>query len=260
MSQFYKSNDFHSQYISITNRSEGSNSLISFQNLEQEGVLSLDFYGYNRQNFRLNHDIKISDKFRVSSSNLVSTSEGIEPNLGAGSPFYTLLFTPPHANLLEKNSEDGSEYNWNAQSEANWPTTETNPLYTLNNLNLARNRERFVSNLKLSYQITDYLEFETYYSIDYENSRFSQFVDTDWLDEENSTFLNGFIFQTRLNSRADNISATLAFDKYVNDNLNLKVKVNYFHENRNTSSINAALPSTAPPSILPCPSICFVVE
>jgi hypothetical protein len=84
------------------------------------------------------------------------------------------------------------------------------------------------------------LELETYYSIDYENSRFSQFVDTDWLDEENSTFLNGYIFQTRFNSRADNISATLAFDKYVNDNLNLKIKVNYFHENRNTSSINAS--------------------
>jgi TonB-linked SusC/RagA family outer membrane protein len=240
VNQFYKSNDFHSQYISITNRSEGSNSLISFQNLEQEGILSLDFYGYNRQNFRLNHDIKISDKFRISSSNLVSASEGIEPTLGSGSPFYSLLFTPPHANLHEKNSEDGSEYNWDAQSEANWPTTETNPLYTLNNLNLTRNRERFVSNLKLSYLITDYLELETYYSIDYENSRFSQFVDTDWLDEENSTFLNGYIFQTRFNSRADNISATLAFDKYVNDNLNLKIKVNYFHENRNTSSINAS--------------------
>jgi TonB-dependent SusC/RagA subfamily outer membrane receptor len=38
VNQFYKSNDFHSQYISITNRSEGSNSLISFQNLEQEGI------------------------------------------------------------------------------------------------------------------------------------------------------------------------------------------------------------------------------
>ena len=46
--QFYNANDFHSEYISVSNRTENSNSLLSFQNLSQQGVLSLDFFGYER--------------------------------------------------------------------------------------------------------------------------------------------------------------------------------------------------------------------
>ena len=87
----------------------------------------------------------------MSTSNLLSASEGIEPDVGTGSPFYTLLFTPPHADLNGTNSEDGSPYNWNAQQESPWPTTETNPLYTLNNLNFQRFRDRIISNLNLTY-------------------------------------------------------------------------------------------------------------
>ena len=238
--QFYKANDFHSEYIQVTNRTENSAALLSFQNLSQDGVLSFDFFGYQRQNFRVNYDLNITDKLKISTSNLFSSSEGIEPSLGSGSPFYTLLFTPPHADLNGTNSEDGSPYNWNAQTEAPWPTTETNPLYTLNNQKFERVRDRIISNLKLTYNFNEYLEFETYYSIDYENQKFSLFVDKNWLDDQNNTFLNGFISQARFNSRADNISATLAFDKNVTDDLNIKAKTNYFYENRHWSNISAS--------------------
>lgn len=110
--------------------------MLSFQNLSQDGVLSFDFFGYQRQNFRVNYDLNITDKLKIYTSNLFSSSEGIEPSLGSGSTFYTLLFTPPNADLNGTNSEDGSPYNWNAQTEAPWPTTETNPLYILNNQKL----------------------------------------------------------------------------------------------------------------------------
>ena len=70
------------------------------------------------------------------------------------------------------------------------------------------------------------MEFETYYSVDYENQRFSQFVDKNWLDTENSTFLNGFISQNRFNSRADNFSATMALDKNFTEDLNIKIVLN----------------------------------
>ena len=238
--QFYRANDFYTQYISVTNRTENSNALISFQNLSQDGILSLDFFGYQRQNFRVNYDLNISDKLKLSTSNLLSASEGIEPNVGTGSPFYTLLFTPPHADLNGTNSEDGSPYNWNAQQESPWPTTKTNPLYTLNNLNFQRFRDRIISNLKLTYSLSDYLEFETYYSVDYETQRFSQFVDKNWLDTENSTYLNGFISESRYFSRADNFSATLAYDQNVSEDLNIKAKANYFFENRDISNVFAS--------------------
>ena len=240
INQFYRSNDFHSEYVSITNRTENSNTLLSFQNLSQEGILSFDFFGYNRQNYRINYDLDITDKLKLSTSNLFSSSEGIEPSVGSGSPLYTLLFTPPHADLNGTNSEDGSPYNWNASDDAIWPTLETNPLYGLNNQQFERTRDRIISNLKLTYSFTDYLDFETYYSIDYENQMFSLFVDKTWLDTETPAFVNGFISQTRFNSRADNFSATLAFDKNVTDDLNIKAKANFFSENRNFSNIFAS--------------------
>lgn len=237
--QFYNANDFHSEYVSVSTRSENSNSLISFQNLSQQGILSLDFYGYNRQNLRVNLDVDVNDKMRLSTSNLLSVSEGIEPDSGSGSPFYTLLFTPPHADLNAANSEDGSPYNWNAQRETGWPTTETNPLYTLNNENFTRDRFRLISNVKLTYDLTDYLAFETYYSVDMENQAYSQFVDKTWLDTENSTYLNGYISESRYNSRADNFSATFLYDQDVSDDLNIKAKANYFYENRNWTFVSA---------------------
>lgn len=238
--QFYNANDFHSEYVSVSTRSENSNSLISFQNLSQQGILSLDFYGYSRQNLRVNLDVDVNDKLRLSTSNLISVSEGIEPDSGSGSPFYTLLFTPPHADLNAANSEDGSPYNWNAQSETGWPTTETNPLYGLNNEKFTRDRFRLISNVKLTYDLTDFLAFETYYSVDMENQSFSQFVDKTWLDTENSTYMNGYISENRYNSRADNFSATLLYDQDINDDLNIKAKANYFYENRNWTFVSAA--------------------
>lgn len=239
LSSFFVPQNTHTQNVSLSSRSENSRSYISFTNLSQSGILDFDHFGYDRQSLRVNHDISISDRLELSTSTFISASTGNEPALGAGSPFYTLLFTPPHADLSAPNDEDGSPYNWNAQRETGWPSNETNALYTLNNEIFENRRQRVTGNYKLSYDLTNYLNLEGAYSLDYITTDFDFFVDKGWLDTENSTYANGYIQRNRFKSRKDNFQVTLSFDKNVNEDLNVKAKLSYFYDDRHTHSVFA---------------------
>jgi len=126
----------HTESFSISGGSENSNYLISMQNLEQESILTTtDQQGYNRQNFRVNLDVDITDKLKFTTSNLLSKSSSNEPELGVGGVFYNMYLIPRHIDLNAENSEDGSPFDWDGAQDDPWPSQVTNPLYALNNVN-----------------------------------------------------------------------------------------------------------------------------
>lgn len=228
---FYNSNDYSTQYVSVASRSKNSNTLLSFQNTQQDGVLSIDFFGYERQNFRFNHDVRISDKLSLSFSSLLSNSSDTEPgSLGSGSPFYSLLFTPPHADLMANNEEDGSPYDWDAQINTGWPTTETNPLYALANENYQDERTRILANINSKYKIDDDFTLGASYSRDIRLTQYESFVDKDWLDTENTTNQNGYIERNQYKNDFMNGNVSLSMNKDVNDDLNIKGQISYDYQ------------------------------
>lgn len=239
ISLFFSTNYTHHQSIQFLNRTERTTSNLSFTNLSQDGILNFDQYGFVRQTARLNHDIWISDNFKLSTSTGLSSNELIEPDLGATSPFYTILSTPPHADLTASNQEDNSPYNWNAQEETGWPGVETNPLYTLENESTQIRRQRVIGNYKLTYYLADYLNIEGAYSFDFSTTDIDFFVDKGWLNTQVTIYDEGYININRSKSKKNNFQLTLSFDKNLNNDLNLKAKLFYLYDYRFQNEVTA---------------------
>ena len=239
ISHFFSTNYTHNQSIQFLNRSERTSSNLSFTNLSQDGILNFDQYGFIRQTVRLNHDVWISDNFKLSTSTSLSNNELVEPDLGATSPFYSILSTPPHADLTASNQEDNSPYNWNAQEETGWPGVETNPLYTLANEFTQIRRQRAIGNYKLTYYLADYLNIEGAYSFDFFTSDSDFFVDKGWLNTQITIYDGGYINRSRSKSRKNNFQLTLSIDKDLNDDLNLKAKLFYLYDYRFIDEVTA---------------------
>jgi len=235
---FYGSNPFHSEYTSIAAANEKANIFLSFENTGQEGILKFKKFGYDRQNLRVNVEYKITERLKISANNLYSRSTGIEPQVGVGTPFYSLLFMPAHIDLSAPNEENGEPYNWDAPQDG-WSSSETNPLYDLYKFNFTQNRSRIISNVDFKYNLMDWVYVEGYYSTDNLFIQGNTFVDKDYLNTQNQTFLNGYIQKDNQKIRGDNYSATLGFDKDINENLNIKSKLNYFSESQTNQSVSA---------------------
>jgi TonB-linked SusC/RagA family outer membrane protein len=221
----------HTESFSISGGSENSNYLISMQNLEQESILTTtDQQGYNRQNFRVNLDVDITDKLKFTTSNLLSKSSSNEPELGVGGVFYNMYLIPRHIDLNAENSEDGSPFDWDGAQDDPWASQVTNPLYALNNVNYDEDRTRIVSNIALKYKVTDWLDLNADYSIDNNIYKNETFVNKDFLDSEyNNSYVNGYI------NRYNSVSRNQVFNAFTStnnefDELTVKTKLQFLNE------------------------------
>ena len=203
--QVYGSGLFTTQSASVAGGADNVNYYISVQNQENQGIIKVGNLKYKRKSGKVNLDFQINDKLSISTSNTFSRADSREPNVGSGGPLYTLQFTPPHINLLANNEEDGSPYDWDAFSTAGWPTAETNPLYYINNYNYNEVRERLITNVSLKYKANDWLTFNGSYGQDNLNFRANTFVDKDWLDDQQTGFINGQISNNWSNFRNENL-------------------------------------------------------
>ena len=239
LSLFYSANSMHNQSLQILNRTQTTTTNLSISNLSQDGILNFDHFGYERQTVRLNHDMKISDRLKLSTSTNLSSINQVEPDLGASSPFFTILLTPPHADLSSPNEEDGSSFNWNAQQETGWPGSETNPLYTLANEFTQIARQRVIGNYKLIFFATNYLTVEGAYSFDYFTTETDFFVDKGWLNSRIPIYDGGYITKERSKSRKDNLQLTASLDKNITPYFNIKAKLFYLYDDRNEHEVFA---------------------
>ena len=214
--EVYDTGLFTTQSASVSGGSDNMNYYVSFQNQENQGIIRVGDLRYQRKSGKVNLDFKINDKISVSTSNSFSKADSRQPNVGSGGPLYVLQFTPPHIDLLGTNEEDGSPYDWDAFATAGWPTAETNPLYYINNYNYNEVRERLISNTTLTYEPTNWLKISASYGQDNLNFRANVFVDKTWLDDQQTTFINGFISNDWYNFRNEN----LQFDASTRHKLN----------------------------------------
>ncbi|MCK5776178.1 MAG: TonB-dependent receptor plug domain-containing protein, partial [Bacteroidales bacterium] len=103
---FFKKGFYNSTYVSVMGNSAKTNFSLSYEYNKQEGVL-ISTDGYQRNNFRINLDHKITDKLKISTSNLVVLTKDNNP--GSYNSFSDLLFVSPDVDLYAPN-EDGTPY------------------------------------------------------------------------------------------------------------------------------------------------------
>src|SRR5437016_6246609 len=159
---------FYTNYVSIGQRRGNSNYNFSFENTKQEGVLRL-LKGYDRQNFRVNLDQRMTPRLDLSVGGFFAKSNNNQVTEGPGSPFFVVTFIEPYVNLFA-NNPDGTPY---AAYIPHQQANAQNPLYILANDQINTDRTRYSAYGKANYRLTDWLSLEGHYNYDYEASNYS---------------------------------------------------------------------------------------
>ena len=219
---FYQPGTFYTNYISVQHNMDKTNFMASFENSKQEGII-FGTNGYDRQNFRLNIDHKITEKISFSASNLVTKSFTDAPRVD----FMALQLLPPDANLHARNP-DGSPYRLIASI---WSSDDFNPLYPANNETSENTRNRILGSYGLKYNPTDWLRLDGNYSFEKQDNHGTFIRPKGFLTQ--TTYNTGGTLGSMYKSYAHEISQALQFTANFNKlfgDFTTKGKISYLYE------------------------------
>lgn len=224
LDQFFTGSPYSTNYIEISHRAEKSNVLFSAEYVDRQGAMNLHD-GNQRINMRLNADMYLGEKFKVSTSILL-----IQQKFDLSTQqLDNLLLADPSDNLLLPNL-DGSPYNVSGNKFVP-PFTYINPLYYLANDISSKERYRVLGNISFKYFITDDLSFESRYGLDYRTDNEREYRNTGFLAVSQSSFENGEIGRDWSDARAVTATQTLSYFKKFDD-LIIKGRLFYQYESK----------------------------
>ncbi len=219
---FFKKGFYNSTYISVMGNSAKTNFSLSYEYNKQKGVL-ISTDGYQRNNFRINLDHKITDKLKISTSNLVVFTKDNNP--GSYRSFSDLLFVSPDVDLYAPN-EDGTPYKIIPDP---WSVAE-NPIYPLENRYKQSNRRSVLGSFAATYDAFKWLSLVGKYTYEYRNKYWSTFTPKGYLGFSGSAY-DGTIYKRNYNNLDQNMQFTANLNKQFGD-FTGKVKLSYLYENR----------------------------
>jgi TonB-linked SusC/RagA family outer membrane protein len=218
--KFFYQGNYYTNYISVANQSKKTNVFLSFENNKQTGILfSTD--GYNRQNFRVNVDLRLHEKLKLSTSNLLINSKSDNP--GSENSFFDLLFLNPDVDL-EKPNKDGTPYLINPDT---W-SIEENPLYPLYYRERISTRTSILSNLVASFSPYSWLNFDAKYTIEMRFNNWSTYTPRGYL-YGGGQYIDGSIYKEEYRANFQTFQATANFSKIIKK-FTFKGKLSYLYE------------------------------
>lgn len=195
--RLFGGNQFMTNYVELSSTQENLRYTLSFENLEQGGVVR-ELNNYTRRNFRLNVGNDITDWATVQVSGLYSRRQGpdVTEQGQGGNPFYSTLIAPKDLNLAAPPPDS-----LNIDAEYN-PFTNSgnagNPLYELSTNNDQIDEERLFGNARLNMEPTDWLTVNGQFSYDREEDGFNTNTEVGTQPQSpTGTPSQGFVFQSR---------------------------------------------------------------
>ena len=220
--EFYETGIYNSTYVSVMGNSAKTNFSLSYEYNKQKGVLFATD-GYQRNNFRINLDHHITDRLKVSTSNLIVLTNSNSP--GATRTFSDLLFVAPDIDLTAPN-EDGSLYNIIPDP---WSVAE-NPLYPLVNREKISKRRSLIGNFAANYDALDWLSINAKYTYEYRNKYWSTLTSKGYLGFGGQSD-GGTLYKRSYDNFDQNLQFTMNLNRQIGD-FTGKVKLSYLYENR----------------------------
>lgn len=229
LDQFFNPGGYTTNYLAIKGNSSDSKMSVysSVQTTREQGIVKL-VDGNSRNNFKINLDYRINDKWSLTTSNLFSQTKSDDRSGGA---FGRLLDSDPDADLLLPN-EDGSPYKINVNKIK---STTANPLYEIANTISESKSQKLISFTGLKFTPTDFLLFEGSYGTTrsvgegfYLSPKGKLRVD---LTED-----NGYISRNQWNAKEEIVTIEGSFFKKYGD-FNTRLKAQYLYEATNSNSL-----------------------
>jgi len=219
--EFFTQGLFNTTYLAFSGSSAKSNFMISYERNRQEGIL-IETEGYTRNNLKLNLDHNLSNKIKISTSNLFLNT--FSDNPGSNSTFNDLLFIGPDVDLTVPN-DDGTDY---LITPDPWSIAE-NPLYPLKYRERTTKRMSFIGNVQANWDIVEGLKFDMKYTYEYRNVQYNTYTPKGYLSDK-PTYLLGSLYKESYYEFDQNFQATLNYNKQIKD-FTGKLKLSYLYEN-----------------------------
>ncbi len=171
--ELYTPKPFFTNYVSLASNRGDLNYLVSFENLNQGGVIQ-EAEGYRRRNLRVNVGNDVTDWLRFDASTLFSRQGGIDiDEQGQGDNiFYGTLLAAPDLDL-DAPAPDSIDAPVNPFVNSG---NASNPIYTLATNNESFRDSRILGNFSATFDLTDWLSLDGRFSYDREESNASNFT------------------------------------------------------------------------------------
>ncbi len=232
MDEVFKPGETMSNYLSIGQRHGSTNFNVSFQNIQETGVLNL-LKGYSRQNVRINVDQAINDKLNVSSGMFYGKSHADQTD--EGSLFFGIRFLEPNIDITAPN-KDGSPYNAVVRQPPSSGNV-SNPLYRLNNQEVRNDRDRFTGVVKVNYRPFDWLTAEANFNYDQSSTNNKSFTPIGFLGSTGGKGQGG-LYQAAGTNRSYNTGATLTSVRQLTSWLNNTTKLATVYEEQSGNLVS----------------------
>lgn len=227
-----KSNGFmQSHYVSLSSSTERVKVLGSLNYVDQDGII--ENTNFKRYSFRLNTDIKLSDKWSTAMDLFLTRRELVEPSSGTSSIFHWMRRIPANQAGILSTGQYGE--GWNGD----------NPLAKARDggLNLEM-PIRSIGNLDVKYQPTEWLTLNLVYSPKFEishNKSFSDIIQTyNWDGTESFTKpTRNSLTESYSQLWYNNVRALATFDKKIADNHQLTVLGGFQQEDQYDNDLSA---------------------
>lgn len=232
-------NDNYTNYVSVSHNTGNTNMLVSFENFNEGGLIDL-VDGYERQNYRINVDHRLSEKIKVSAKNLYinSTTRRLGgQNEYNGGIFFDLLLMQPDVNIEELENEDGQPYQFIPDP---WNATTENPLYLPWKIGREEIRDRLISSFSGTYRPFDWAQFDAKYAFEMQHTDYEEFepYDTYTAGGSGSVYSEGSLYRYSNKRFDETAQATLNLHDSFGD-LTVKSKLSYLFEKRDYNYFDA---------------------
>jgi TonB-linked SusC/RagA family outer membrane protein len=231
LGQVFQPGQFLTNYVSVGQRRGASNFNASFQNTQDWGVVT-GLRGFNRQNFRINLDMALTDKLDVQTGAFYGNSTADQAN--EADFFFGLRFLEPNVDLSAA-ARDGTPFN-PVIRQPPLSGNVVNPLYLLAQQQVNNDRNRFTGTGKLRYRPFGWLTAEANANFDRAQENFKQFIPVGYTNSSGARN-QGSLFQQQNGIRAYNLGATLTATKAWTSWITNTTKLAWVYEDQNNTRL-----------------------
>lgn len=230
LDQFFNPGGYTTNFLSLRGNSADAkmSTYVSVQTTREQGIVQM-VDGNSRNNFKLNLDYRISDKWSLTTSNLFSQSKS---DNRAGGAFGRLLNSDPDADLLQPNA-DGTPYKVNVNKLS---ASTANPLYEIANTINNSKSQKLISFTGLKFTPLDFLLFEGSYGTTRAYGE-SFYLSPKGKLRTDLTEDNGYISRGLWNAKEEIVTFEGSFFKKIGD-FNTRLKAQYLYESSISSSLS----------------------
>ena len=248
--RFFNPGQYSITSVSIGHNTPSTNFYTSIKNTKESGVIAY-LNGNERNSLRVNLDHALGNQMELSTSTYFSQSISDEPQretIGWTNPFADIQNIRPSVDLL---AIDNTNYEqtaiggqWNDIYDEIFILPDPiyrnneNPLYSLMHMENTRERNRFLTNLKLNYVPYSWLGIETNLSYDRSGQELTRFYPKDFKNEWGDGTSHGWMLKENEKTDALNGDITISLNKKYTD-LNLRSKLRYLFEKDKYESVGA---------------------